>query len=103
MKTQKYSTKSNTLFIWLKCLTLTILPALIFSSNVRQIDGLESCKYTMADGSHVDFWHLRKTYDYVFQMNRYVYKANFCGVLIDQCPGSTAPAAIFIKSKKTVL
>jgi hypothetical protein len=92
--------QNNQSLILFKSLLLILLPTIILSSNVRFSEGLESCKYTLEDGSKVDLWHLRKTTDYTFQMNRYTYKANFCGALEDKCPGSEAPAAVFIKSKK---
>jgi hypothetical protein len=93
----KFQNKKSTIIF--KSLLFILLPTIIFSSNIRLTDGFESCEYTLTDGSKIDLRHLRRTYDYAFQLNRYTYKANFCGVLEDKCPGSTAPAAVFIKSK----
>jgi len=103
MKNQShYITKfqNNHSIILFKSLLLILLPTIIFSSNIRLTEGLESCQYTLSDGSKLDLRHLRRNYDYIFQMNRYTYKANFCGALEDKCPGSIAPAAVFIRSKK---
>lgn len=70
-----------------------------FSSNIRNINEYGNCKYTLNDGYNVDFTHLKKSTDYIFQVNRYSYYANFCRPLVNACPNSNAPAAIFIKSK----
>lgn len=95
--------QNNHSIVLFKFFLLILLPTIIFSSNIRLAEGLESCQYTLSDGSKLDLRHLRRNYDYIFQMNRYTYKANFCGPLEDKCPGSMAPAAVFIRSKKFII
>lgn len=70
----------------------------INASNVRLMSGTGSCKYTLNDGNSVDFSHLRRSQDYIFQVGRYIYRANFCAPLNFKCHESQTPAAIFISS-----
>ena len=58
-----------------------------------------SCIYHLSNGSLVDLSSLRKSSDYIFPVGRYIYKANFCGNLIDKCGSMEVPASIYIKRK----
>ena len=60
---------------------------------------IDVCEYEMSDNIKYNLSKLRKTTsDYSTTLNRYSYKANFCGPLISQCVTSPdCPAAMYVR------
>ena len=60
---------------------------------------IDNCEYEMFDKIRFSLSKLRKTTsDYSTTLNRYSYKANFCGPLISQCVTSPdCPAAMYVR------
>ncbi len=85
-------------FLLLFFLFLTNMIQKIENSQIQMLsDSNSDCIYTLSDGNIVDLSMLRRYHDYTFTIGRYLYKANFCGNMIDTCSGLNVPAAIYIK------
>jgi hypothetical protein len=76
----------------------SIMIVKISNSSLQITNEIDNCQYSLKDGSIVNFTHLKRRVDYGFQINRFIYKANFCGSLANQCPGSLTPAGVFLNS-----
>jgi hypothetical protein len=76
----------------------SILIVKITNSSLQITNEKDKCQYLLKDGSIVNFTNLKRSVDYGFQINRFIYKANFCGSLANQCTGSSTPAGVFLNS-----
>lgn len=95
-----YYYNQNKLNMKIKDLSLFI----IVSSYLFQITLSESlvkkgeCEFVNDSGYNYDLTPLRNTLqDYKFDSFKYTYKANFCGSLVEQCPGSMTPVGLFVR------